>query len=73
MLQGEVAINHCIDLKSYNSLHTLVNDMFPPTSIVEQVIEFIPLLLDFCYMCICICFSTAGGLQLMELLENAIV
>ncbi|XP_057778996.1 phosphatidate phosphatase PAH1-like [Salvia miltiorrhiza] len=34
--KGEVAINHCIDLKSYNSLHTLVNDMFPPTSLVEQ-------------------------------------
>lgn len=32
-----MAINHCIDLKSYNSLHTLVNDMFPPTSMVEQV------------------------------------
>ncbi|KAA8518841.1 hypothetical protein F0562_016385 [Nyssa sinensis] len=34
--KGEVAINHCIDLKSYTSLHTLVNDMFPPTSLVEQ-------------------------------------
>lgn len=36
-LQGEVAINHQIDVKSYTSLHTLVNDMFPPTSMVEQV------------------------------------
>lgn len=34
--KGEVAINHCIDVKSYTSLHTLVNDMFPPTSLVEQ-------------------------------------
>ena len=36
-LQGEVAISHRIDVKSYTSLHTLVNDMFPPTSLVEQV------------------------------------
>lgn len=34
--RGEVAINHRIDVKSYTSLHTLVNDMFPPTSMVEQ-------------------------------------
>lgn len=34
--KGEVAINHCIDVKSYTSLHTLVNDMFPPTSLAEQ-------------------------------------
>ncbi|KAK6126054.1 hypothetical protein DH2020_040168 [Rehmannia glutinosa] len=34
--KGEVAINHRIDVKSYTSLHTLVNDMFPPTSLVEQ-------------------------------------
>ncbi|XP_059646975.1 phosphatidate phosphatase PAH1-like [Cornus florida] len=34
--KGEVAISHRIDLKSYTSLHTLVNDMFPPTSLVEQ-------------------------------------
>ncbi|XP_009803832.1 phosphatidate phosphatase PAH1 isoform X2 [Nicotiana tabacum] len=34
--KGEVAINHQIDVKSYTSLHTLVNDMFPPTSMVEQ-------------------------------------
>ena len=26
-------------MKSYTSLHTLVNDMFPPTSLVEQVNE----------------------------------
>lgn len=36
--QGEVATGHRIDVKkSYTSLHTLVNDMFPPTSLVEQV------------------------------------
>ncbi|GLT92474.1 hypothetical protein SLE2022_103090 [Rubroshorea leprosula] len=35
--KGEVAISqHRIDAKSYTSLHTLVNDMFPPTSMVEQ-------------------------------------
>ncbi|KAK6140342.1 hypothetical protein DH2020_025906 [Rehmannia glutinosa] len=34
--KGEVAINHRVDVKSYTSLHTLVNDMFPPTSLVEQ-------------------------------------
>ncbi|XP_024983920.1 phosphatidate phosphatase PAH1 [Cynara cardunculus var. scolymus] len=36
--KGEVAISHRIDMKgkSYTSLHTLVNDMFPPTSMVEQ-------------------------------------
>ncbi|XVE76295.1 hypothetical protein DITRI_Ditri12bG0160600 [Diplodiscus trichospermus] len=34
--KGEVAISHFIDVKSYTSLHTLVNDMFPPTSLVEQ-------------------------------------
>lgn len=34
--QGEVAISHRIDVKSYTSLHTLVNDMFPPTSLGEQ-------------------------------------
>lgn len=32
-----MAINNCTDVKSYTSLHTLVNDMFPPTSLVEQV------------------------------------
>lgn len=32
-----MAISHRIDVKSYTSLHTLVNDMFPPTSLVEQV------------------------------------
>ena len=38
MYQGEVATGHRIDVKkSYTSLHTLVNDMFPPTSLVEQV------------------------------------
>ncbi|GAB4833696.1 hypothetical protein Ancab_031943 [Ancistrocladus abbreviatus] len=34
--KGEVAINNRNDVKSYTSLHTLVNDMFPPTSMVEQ-------------------------------------
>ncbi|XP_020247800.1 phosphatidate phosphatase PAH1-like isoform X3 [Asparagus officinalis] len=34
--KGEVAINHCVGVKSYTNLHTLVNDMFPPTSMVEQ-------------------------------------
>ncbi|XP_060668605.1 phosphatidate phosphatase PAH1 isoform X2 [Ziziphus jujuba] len=34
--KGEVAISHRIDVKSYTSLHTLVNDMFPPTSLGEQ-------------------------------------
>ncbi|KAK7345639.1 hypothetical protein VNO77_16247 [Canavalia gladiata] len=34
--KGEVAISHRIGSKSYTSLHTLVNDMFPPTSLVEQ-------------------------------------
>ncbi|CAI0471683.1 unnamed protein product [Linum tenue] len=37
--KGEVAISHRIDVRSYTSLHTLVNDMFPPTSLVEQVEE----------------------------------
>jgi len=32
-----VAISQRIGAKSYTSLHTLVNDMFPPTSLVEQV------------------------------------
>jgi len=35
--QGEVALYNYTDVKSYTSLHTLVNDMFPPTSIAEQV------------------------------------
>ncbi|CAI9098138.1 OLC1v1034728C1 [Oldenlandia corymbosa var. corymbosa] len=34
--KGEVAINNRIDVKSYTSLHTLVHDMFPPTSMAEQ-------------------------------------
>ncbi|XP_057971382.1 phosphatidate phosphatase PAH1 isoform X2 [Malania oleifera] len=34
--KGEVAINNRIDVKSYTSLHTLVNDMFPPTSLAEE-------------------------------------
>ncbi|XP_047971030.1 phosphatidate phosphatase PAH1-like isoform X1 [Salvia hispanica] len=34
--KGEVAINRRIDVKSYGSLHTLVHDMFPPTSLIEQ-------------------------------------
>ena len=35
--QGEVAVNSSVDVKSYTSLHTLVHDMFPPTTLVEQV------------------------------------
>ncbi|KAJ1416899.1 hypothetical protein SESBI_17063 [Sesbania bispinosa] len=34
--KGEVAISQRIGAKTYTSLHTLVNDMFPPTSLVEQ-------------------------------------
>nr|XP_015639726.1 phosphatidate phosphatase PAH1 isoform X2 [Oryza sativa Japonica Group] len=34
--KGEVAINSSVDVKSYTSLHTLVHDMFPPTTLVEQ-------------------------------------
>ncbi|GAA0173334.1 hypothetical protein LIER_41505 [Lithospermum erythrorhizon] len=34
--KGEVAINNRVDVKSYTSLHTLVHDMFPPTSMVGQ-------------------------------------
>ncbi|KAL4285519.1 hypothetical protein GQ457_16G023070 [Hibiscus cannabinus] len=34
--KGEVAISHCINSRSYTSLHTLVDDMFPPASSVEQ-------------------------------------
>ncbi|KAL4560570.1 hypothetical protein LXL04_032723 [Taraxacum kok-saghyz] len=36
--KGEVAVSHRMDVKgkSYTSLHTLVNDMFPPTSMIEQ-------------------------------------
>nr|GLL34586.1 phosphatidate phosphatase PAH1-like isoform X1 [Ipomoea trifida] len=34
--KGEVAISHRLDVKSYTSLHTLVNDMFPPTSMIGQ-------------------------------------
>ena len=37
VLQGEVAVNSSVDVKSYTSLHTLVNDMFPSTTLVEQV------------------------------------
>ncbi|KAL5059906.1 hypothetical protein RYX36_031510 [Vicia faba] len=34
--KGEVATSHRVYSKSYTSLHTLVNDMFPPTSVLEQ-------------------------------------
>ncbi|KAF7804522.1 phosphatidate phosphatase PAH1 [Senna tora] len=37
--KGQVATSHRIDVKSYTSLHTLVNDMFPPTSLIEQLQE----------------------------------
>ncbi|KAG5584426.1 hypothetical protein H5410_044860 [Solanum commersonii] len=36
--KGKVAINHQIDVKSFTSLHTLVNDMFPHPFMVEQVL-----------------------------------
>ncbi|KAK9010170.1 hypothetical protein V6N11_036684 [Hibiscus sabdariffa] len=35
--KGEVANSQCINTRSYTSLHTLVDDMFPPPSLVEQV------------------------------------
>lgn len=35
-----MAINRRIDVKSYTSLATLVHDMFPPTSLIEQVIHW---------------------------------
>ncbi|XP_076933372.1 phosphatidate phosphatase PAH2-like [Bidens hawaiensis] len=34
--KGEVVINRCIDSKSYASLHTLVNGIFPPISVHEE-------------------------------------
>ncbi|XP_020275805.1 phosphatidate phosphatase PAH1-like [Asparagus officinalis] len=34
--KGEVALYNFMDMKSYTSLHKLVNDMFPPTSLLEQ-------------------------------------
>ncbi|KAK8685366.1 hypothetical protein V6N13_041369 [Hibiscus sabdariffa] len=34
--KGEVANSQCINTRSYTSLHTLVDDMFPPPSLVEQ-------------------------------------
>ncbi|RVW99992.1 Phosphatidate phosphatase PAH2 [Vitis vinifera] len=34
--KGEVAVNRRVDTKSYTSLHTLVNGMFPSTSSSEQ-------------------------------------
>ncbi|KAL6841306.1 hypothetical protein ACP4OV_028824 [Aristida adscensionis] len=37
--KGEVAVNSSVDVKSYTSLHTLVNDMFPPTTLVEQATD----------------------------------
>ncbi|KAI3762941.1 hypothetical protein L1987_53384 [Smallanthus sonchifolius] len=30
--KGEVVVNRCNDTKSYNSLHSIVNGIFPPTS-----------------------------------------
>ncbi|XVE96798.1 hypothetical protein REPUB_Repub02eG0254300 [Reevesia pubescens] len=38
--KGEVAISHYSDVRSYTSLHTLVNDMFPPTSLVVEQEDF---------------------------------
>ncbi|XP_049932328.1 phosphatidate phosphatase PAH1-like [Nymphaea colorata] len=37
--KGEVAIDNCVDSRSYCSLHTLVNDMFPPTSPEQPVLQ----------------------------------
>ena len=37
MAQGEVAVNKRVDVKSYTSLHKLVDDMFPPQTYTEQV------------------------------------
>lgn len=34
--KGEVAVNHRVDVKSYTSLHKLVDDMFPPQASNEQ-------------------------------------
>jgi len=34
--KGEVAVNHRVDVKSYTSLHKLVDDMFPPQTYTEQ-------------------------------------
>ncbi|XP_057973646.1 phosphatidate phosphatase PAH2 [Malania oleifera] len=34
--KGHVAVNRCVDTKSYTSLHELVNGMFPPMSSSEQ-------------------------------------
>lgn len=36
-LQGEVAVNNRVDVKSYTSLHKLVDDMFPAMPYTEQV------------------------------------
>lgn len=38
-LQGQVVVNRRVDSKSYTSLHALVHDMFPPTTLHEQVIS----------------------------------
>ncbi|XP_024543583.1 phosphatidate phosphatase PAH1 isoform X2 [Selaginella moellendorffii] len=34
--KGEVIVNNILDLKSYTSLHKLVNDMFPPVNLTER-------------------------------------
>ncbi|KAJ7966635.1 phosphatidate phosphatase PAH2 [Quillaja saponaria] len=34
--KGEISVNRRLDTKSYTSLHTLVNGMFPPTNTFEQ-------------------------------------
>ncbi|TYJ39944.1 hypothetical protein E1A91_A04G104500v1 [Gossypium mustelinum] len=33
--KGEVAVSYCMNTRSYTSLHTLVEEMFPPTSSIE--------------------------------------
>lgn len=38
--KGEIALYNHTNVKSYTSLHALVNDMFPPTSLAEQDEEY---------------------------------
>lgn len=74
-----MAISHRIDVKSYTSLHTLVNDMFPPTSLVEHVRNLHKtsrlqrtLLLQPETLWSYRFSSFVGGLQFVELLESGI-
>ncbi|GAU44325.1 hypothetical protein TSUD_305060 [Trifolium subterraneum] len=38
--KGEIVVNRSLDTKSYNSMHALVNGMFPPTSSSEHQEDF---------------------------------